>query len=454
MKSFVSKFGYIPTHAWVAPGRVEGIGNHVDYQGGNIFAFSIDRYVASFVALRRPDATRDIGMAPIRMVDLNIDVTLDIHNKSPGIYNYYRPDGTTEKDRLVKGIIAQIMNPYKDNPNQVGTMLPDTGYYSILAKRDPQIYEKIRRLENGLDVVITGNVPFEAGVSSSAAFSVSLLQTLLDALDISMTEKEKIHFIKMAEHRSGAITGHLDQTVSLIGGAVLVQTEEAGPLRIKVDPRFYEYEYMLFPSGISHSLAGPDAIYPKRVKECDVALKTINTFLKEEKQKEIHTLAELGKLKNFKTVLPDIYHILPDSLKKRVRHIVEETLRVDKALECVQNGDVFRYSQLLNESGESSALLYEISHKEVEDLKHIIWKFFKEKNKDRNANDQLTYAARMMGGGDGGPVLVFLPKDKKLIEELLEYTQKEYYQPRGRSHLIPFNVNISSGPINLQPYLK
>jgi galactokinase len=104
---------------------------------------------------------------------------------------------------------------------------------------------------------------------------------------------------------------------------------------------------------------------------------------------------------------------LPESLLKRVRHVVEETARVAEGRAAMVAGDWTRFGQLMSDSGRSSATLYEISHPRVEEL----------------VAEALTVegalGARMMGGGEGGAALVLISRDA--VPQLEEMLRSGYY---------------------------
>jgi galactokinase len=106
-------------------------------------------------------------------------------------------------------------------------------------------------------------------------------------------------------------------------------------------------------------------------------------------------------------------HVLPETLLRRVRHVVEETTRVAAGRAAMAAGDWTRFGQLMTASGRSSATLYEISHPRVEEL----------------VAETLTVegilGARMMGGGEGGAALALISRDA--VPRLEETLRSGYY---------------------------
>ncbi|MBI3379190.1 hypothetical protein HY029_00375 [Candidatus Gottesmanbacteria bacterium] len=417
LRQFRYHFKENPSHAYAAPGRVEIIGNHVDYQGGSVISLALEKYVLCL--LRVNDANDKIkrGKVNVFLTAFKKMITFNISE----IQDDFIPKSTNSEDLYIKGLIAQIV-------------------FS-------QSREKISLLENGFEAVVIGDIPIGEGVSSSAAFLVSLLTCILESIHLKLTFFEKIHLIRMTEHRIGNFAGHQDQTVSLTGGILLVKPEGQKPIPIKMHPNFEKFKFLLFRSGISRSLSDNNSQFALRVAECNEALKIINKYLLKHNLKTVLNISSLVDSYYSHADIGSIYKFLNKNLAKRIKHIMEETKRVDKAYKAITNGKVEEFAQLLNESGESSANLYEVSHPKVEELKKQIYNFFaKEKRK-------YIFAARMMGGGNGGMVLAFVPKEKKLIQRLQSYLRRNYYNQKKRDNFTPIEVTIIKGPINLTKYI-
>lgn len=417
LQQFKYHFKENPSTAFAAPARVEIIGNHVDYQGGSVISLALEKYVLSLLRLNNTDDKIKHGRVNVFLTEFKRLITFNIS----GVQDYYLPKGTSREDRYIKGLVAEL----------------------LVSQRN----EKISLLKNGFDAVMTGDVPIGEGVASSAAFLVSLLESILKSIDLKLTVFEKVQLIRMTEHRFGNFAGHQDQTVSLIGNILLVKPQGQKPIPIKIHTKFQKYTFLLFRSGVSRSLSKHNSHFATRVKECNEALEIINNYLIKNNLKPIPNIAFLINSYYSNDNIHSIYKLLPKNLAMRVRHILEETKRVEKTYKTLVNGKTKEFAQLLNDSGESSAKLYEVSHHKVEELKKQIFTFFAREKR------QNIFAARMMGGGNGGMVLTFLPKNKSLIGRLQRFLKKNYYK-KNKLNLSPLEVTISHGPINLANCIK
>lgn len=443
IRAFRERFNENPDYVFAAPGRVEVIGNHIDYQGGSVISLALEKYVLCLLKLNNSNDKRQGRSVKVFLADFKRTITFNITE----IQNYYIPKGSNSEDRYIKGLLAQLITPYKDLKSSQ-QMEPDDQWMMKIISKDSKCKEKLALLKNGFAAVVTGDVPIGEGVSSSAAFLVSLLECILESIHLKLSFFEKVQLIRMSEHRFGNLAGHQDQTVSMSGGTMLVVPQGQKPIPIKMHSRFHKFIFLLLRSGISRSLSSKNSHFATRVEECNEALEIINNYLYKNNLKQISHIASLINFYYSDNIIKSIYNILPLNLNKRVRHILEETERVNKAYKALINGKVEEFAQLLNDSGESSANLYEVSHPKVEDLKKLIYSFFSiEKTK-------YAFGARMMGGGNGGMVLVFAPRDKKLIQRLQSYLRRNYYNQKIRYNFAPIEVSLSPGLINLSKYIN
>jgi galactokinase len=150
--------------------------------------------------------------------------------------------------------------------------------------------------------------------------------------------------------------------------------------------------------------------YPIRVAESRAALELAQQGLGIE-------LPHLAALSKAQLAELERRNALPETLLKRVRHVVDETDRVKEGRQAISTDDWTRFGQLMTESGQSSATLYEISHPDVEDLVA----------EARRIDGVL--GARMMGGGEGGSVLILAAHSA--IAGLESSLRSGYFRRRG-----------------------
>lgn len=339
---------WLPGSVAEAPGRLELLGNHVDYNGGLVLAGAIDRVVA-VVAGQPPDRDR------IRIA--TADVTRD-----------------------VAGIDIESCRDWRHDSGPVGPVHYAQGVIATLMAREHPV-------RGGLELAIAGEVPLGFGMSSSAALCVALTMTL--SLH-NLESREVVAVAREAEHRCGSPVGAMDQSASIAGGIIVFDGRDASfrPLA----PSLGDYVFAVADSGVSHALG--ESSYPTRVTESHEALALIRSYVLPE-------LTSLGEL------APDAWAkaraLLGDRLvaaqRLRIEHVVTEVERVRRGVNAIDVSDWIEFGRLMTESGRSSNENYEISHPDVEALVA-----------EMLAIDGVA-GARMMGGGEGGPALALIHRD-------------------------------------------
>ncbi|MDQ3654156.1 MAG: hypothetical protein M3457_03625 [Chloroflexota bacterium] len=337
-----------PTLLAQAPGRLELLGNHVDYNGGLVLAGAIDRIVA--IVSADGDDSETIAMVAgdvsAEVASIPVEACRDWHATSTAIgpFDYAR------------GVIA-----------------------SLLARR--------QEIHGGRQLSIAGNVPLGFGMSSSAGLCVALVMTLAST---ELTTRDIVAIAREAEHRCGSPVGAMDQSASVAGGVILFDGRDAS--YSVLEPELGDYVFAVADSRVTHALG--TSSYPVRVAESQEALDIIRSS----KVPDLASLGELGP-DQWNTIRPDLADRLTDRLRQRVDHVVSEVARVRLGVEAVQAADWDAFGRLMTESGQSSNRNYEISHPKVEELVDEL-----------NAIDGVA-GARMMGGGEGGPALALIHHD-------------------------------------------
>jgi galactokinase len=199
----------------------------------------------------------------------------------------------------------------------------------------------------------------------------------------------------------------MDQSASVAGGVI---DFDCASLQVTaLSPQLDDYVFADADSGVSRSLG--TSSYPTRVAECREALEIA--------RHELNTpVPYLAAISHEQLSRLETQHVLSPELEKRVRHVVEETERVSRGRTAVTEADWETFGQLMTASGRSSALLYEISHPEVEELVAVA------------LQQQGVLGARMMGGGEGGAVLALLRRDQ--VDAFAQGLRTGFYQQRGR----------------------
>jgi galactokinase len=351
----------------VAPGRIELLGNHVDYNGGPVLAAAIDRFIVVAVD---PEAGQGHMVRAVaadahgeKAATLDADALADWHNASPP---------PTWPD-YARGLLAGL------------------GERPSLTPRLP------------CSIAIAGDVPVGFGVSSSAALCVSLALALAEGFS---KPEEIVLLAQEAEHRAGTPCGTMDQSASVSGGVIAFDGATLAVERLS--PPLRDLVFVLADSGVERSLS--TSSYPRRVAESRDALERARRHFAE----EIPYLAALSA-----TQLDELdgSGALLEPLARRARHIVDETARVHEGRAAMANGDWVSFGRLMTASGRSSATLYEISHPRVEELVA------------EALTVEAVLGARMMGGGEGGAVLILIPRNA--VSDLEARLRSGYFQRYG-----------------------
>lgn len=334
-----------PVEWSVAPGRLELLGNHVDYNGGLVLAGAIDRSVWIAIAEGgRPGQIQAVaGDVDSQFFELRTDS---------------RP-------------------PKIDTSADNGPELYLQGVIGAMAARSLAI-------RFGLQVSIAGDVPIGFGMSSSAALCVALVNALSTN---QLPDRDIVLLAQDAEHRAGSPVGAMDQSASVAGGVILF---DGATVSFKhLEPDLGDFLFAVANSGVNHAIGSSS--YPRRVEESRRALALIQKH-------ENPELAALGALE------PEIWAAIRNrgvpgmagTLTFRVDHVVSEIERVRQGVSAINEADWRTFGRLMTASGRSSAELYEISHPLVEELVNDLLEI------------PGVAGARMMGGGEGGPALALI----------------------------------------------
>ena len=307
-EKFRAVHGRAPEFVARAPGRIEFIGNHTDYNGGTVLGASIDRFVEVALA-RRGDGARRFasdGRGPVVSV----------------------PAARLEKQA---GTSAWI-----NYPLGVLAALPAFGL----------------RAPAGFDYLAASDLPVGAGLSSSAAIE------LASALAFSQAEGEDppremlARIGRQAENQFvGVPCGLLDQGVSAFGRKDHLVHIDCRVPRFSTVPLPPAARFWIFNTHTRHALV--DGLYAARHRECAQAARDLGVPL----------LADITPAN-----LAAAAAKLPPVIFRRARHVVEEIARVEEAVAALRAGDLPRVGRLLNASHASSRLLFENSTPELDFL--------------------------------------------------------------------------------------
>lgn len=302
----------------VTPGRIDIVGNHVDYNGGDVIAAAIDRWVALAVRRRADGILRasvsDVG-AGIAELPIEPATTFDLRISG---------QDRSWSDYAQAAVAAT---------HAIGVTCP------------------------GVDIYYRGTIPLGAGMGSSAALLVSAVAGVAHVSGSQLSKLEIARCALDAGQRMNLAVGPLDQVTCAVGGFLRFSNDadRVQPLSASLGDAIF----VVCDSGVRHS--GGTLRYMERVEECRRALKLLHTG-----GWQIESLSQIAPA--------DLDHaaaLLPAPLERRVRHVVEEVERVKIAEIAIEAGECETLGVLMNTSGQSSAALFDISHPAVERIVDI-----------------------------------------------------------------------------------
>ena len=309
---FSAELGNAAPRLYRAPGRVNLIGEHTDYNDGFVLPAAID--LAAWVAA----APRDDRVLRIAAADLgrHAERSLDERDPSPA-------------------------RDWSDYAFGVALELERAGH----------------RLR-GADLLVTSDVPVGAGMSSSAALEVAVALALLDLAGLALDPVEVARLCQAAENRFvGTRCGIMDQFASCRGRAGHALHLDCRSLEAEEVPVPDEVAILVCDSRVSHALA--DGAYNDRRASCEAAVRILARG-----RPEIRALRDVApdELEGALGELPD------DVLRRRCRHVVTENARVGEAVRALRMGDLPRVGGLMRASHESLRRDYEVSCDELDFL--------------------------------------------------------------------------------------
>ena len=300
---FLQTFGAEPDLVAAAPGRVNLIGEHIDYSEGFVLPFAIkDRTLVA--ARKRDDSTVRIASVQRR----NKIITVDIANVKPGLKG--------EWERYALGVLWSM------------------------------------DVKSGVDLLIDGHVPLGAGLSSSAALECSVATAMNHLFDMGFNLEELARLTQRAENEYvGVPCGIMDQSVSLMatnGFALLLDCRDLSTRNIPFDVASHGLELLIIDTQAHHALT--DGGYAERRASCE----SVASKLHVKSMREL-TIAQLDSSRD---QLSEIEYI-------RARHAITEMKRVLDCVEALSSGDFVKVGQLMNQSHLSLRDDYNVSCPEL-----------------------------------------------------------------------------------------
>lgn len=362
VKRFNGLYGEGEANIFFSPSRINLIGEHIDYNGGKVLPGAIEIGIYGVVRKRDDNLLRLVSAN----IDLKVETTMDNiqYDKEHGWGNY---------------------------PKGVLYVMKEAGY-------------KV----SGMDILVSGNIPNGAGLSSSASLELLIAEMVNVLFNEGKISKVELALLSQrAENQFvGVNCGIMDQFAIAMGRknkAILLNTESLEYDYIDMDLK----DNILVIMNTNKRRELSDSKYNERRAECDKALEIIK------KVKDIEYLCQLSieEFEELKT------YIKEDNIRKRAEHAVYENHRVNKASSALINGEIKSLGELLKQSHESLRNLYEVTGIELDTIV------------DAANSYDYCYGARMTGAGFGGCAVAIVKKD--FVNEFIDYVGKIYNEKIG-----------------------
>lgn len=352
-----------PTRSFFAPGRVNLIGEHTDYNGGHVFPCALTFGTYAIVALRNDQKIRmySSNFPEIGIVTLSTEQPLKLQ-KEHDWANY------------PKGVMKEFI---------------DRGV----------------EIKKGFDILFYGNIPNGAGLSSSASIELVTAVTIQALFETNFTTVELVQMSQHAENEFiGVSCGIMDQFAIGMGKedhAILLNCQT---LDYQYSPVVLENASLVI-ANTNKRRALADSKYNERRSECERALSQL------QKELSIQSLGDLTP-EQFESYR----HLIKNSIdQKRAKHAVYENARTISAVEKLKQGDILSFGQLMCDSHTSLRDDYEVTGFELDTLVEAAM--------DQDG----VIGSRMTGAGFGGCTVSIVANDKidEFIKEVgKSYTEK------------------------------
>lgn len=354
---FEKHYGEVPALVAHAPGRVNLIGEHTDYNQGFVFPAAIN--FGTWVAASKRDDDK------INVIAMDYDNQENQFSLSDIQY-----DNEQSWANYVRGVIKVLKAAYAD----VG----------------------------GANLLVTGNVPQGAGLSSSASFEIAILKVMSSLYGFYLDGVKAALLGQKAENTFvGCSCGIMDQLISAMGNEGKAMLLDCQSFAIEHSPLPDSHQIVIINSNVKRGLV--DSEYNLRRQQCEQAASLLGVASLREATMEMLEAAKVH---------------MPDVVYRRAKHIITENKRTLEASEALKTGDMATVSRAMAASHVSMRDDFEITVPPIDFLVDII-------------DDVLgsSGGVRMTGGGFGGCVVALAPTDK--VDAIKQVVQEKYFDRTG-----------------------
>ena len=363
--------GREPTHAARAPGRVNLIGEHTDYNDLPVFPMAL-RQGVRILFRPREDNQVHVGNSHPGFEATAFSLSREIHKGPPGDWTNY-------------------------------------------LKAPCQALHRRLGLERGFDGLVESNLPVASGLSSSSALVNAVGLALLHVNDGRLPALEMAEEMAEAERYTGTRGGGMDQAISLGAREGHASRIEFNPLRMFFRPVPRDWHFVVAHSLVRAEKSGTaQAVYNQRRQECEEALARVGPLFPNEDGSPA-SYPDLVDRVPLAEVLAGAEATLSPVLLKRFRHVLTEAHRVYEAEGAMERRDILTFGILMDASHQSLVEDYEVSSRELDRLVSL-------------ARGAGAAGARLTGAGFGGSVVALVSPHR--LDRVLGRLRDGYYRDR------------------------
>jgi galactokinase len=312
---FQQTFGSEPSKTVLSPGRINIIGEHIDYNDGFVLPAAIDKIIC--FAFEKNNSNQ------ARIIAIDLDDEFEIHIN----------EGVKRDDKVWTNYLRGVIHQLKSN-----------GY----------VFE-------GFNCVFSSNIPVGSGLSSSAALECGFLFGINELFNLNIKRIDIALMGQKAEHWVGINCGIMDQFSSVMGLENKVVKIDCKTLEFEYhDANFSDYSLALFDSNVKHSLM--TSAYNERREHCEEGIAIVKKSFPEITSFRDCTEQHILGLQNLMSV----------AVFKRSLFVVKEINRVILACEALDKGDIETLGKLMFETHQGLSSEYEVSCAELDFLVHTV----------------------------------------------------------------------------------
>lgn len=373
-RQFIKAFQTDPELVVSSPGRINLIGEHTDYNKGFVLPAAIDKSINLAISRRKDDQLHFIAA--------------DFKQEFSGAITS----------------IEKSVQLWPDYINGVLQQLKDLGFRF-----------------GGLNIVLGGDIPAGAGLSSSAALECSVVYALNELYGYKLPRLEMVKIAQAAENQFvGVKCGIMDQFASMFGKkdhAILLDCRSLKYEYIPLD--LHQHAILLMDTRVKHSLASGE--YNVRREQCEMGVRAL---------RKIYPQVESLRDANRAMIEYTLKDAVPDVVYNRCKYVVEENLRLQVGCEALRRNDLVGFGKKMYASHTGLSKLYDVSCPELDFLVELA------------REEHAIIGARMMGGGFGGCTVNIIRKS--FINEVVDRMINAFRNRFGEEPLA-YICSISGG---------